>query len=69
MVELFILLLFISLSTVVIYFSHKSIKVPVIKAQEKKIELPIGHENFSEEMMKAYIAYKLAQEEQTADED
>ncbi len=69
MIELFILTLFIFFVGIFYYARQESVKVPLIKEQEKKIELPIDHEDFSEDMMKAYIAYKLSQEKQVSDED
>ncbi len=69
MIELFILTLFIFFVCIFYYARQESVKVPLIKEQEKKIKLPIDHEDFSEDMMKAYIAYKLSQEKQVSDED
>ena len=69
MIELLILTLFTFFVGIFYYARQESVKVPLIKEQEKKIELPIDHEDFSEDTMKAYIAYKLSQGEQESGED
>ena len=69
MIELFILTLFTFLVGIFYYIRQERVKVPVIKTQEEKIELPIDHENFSEDMMKAYIDYKHSKEEQKSSDD
>ena len=69
MIELFIITLFMFLIGIFYYTRQKIIKIPVIKEQEKKIELPIDHERFSEDMMKTYIDYKQSKDEQASHQD